>query len=214
MHSQAELIQHLTAVRSALVSRHRLVESGVVGSEGCICLSSDAEVRNDAGHPMHTAVKQLVAAEFVRLGVEYDGTTYMYPIRVSTSHSSASNYVGTVEQVAEGYAKRLALIDKWIADANKKLLAAVFRKALDKVSKAGLGQYMCNNIKTAAAELVDVPYGQGYAAELAEEALEILEQYRPFEHTSSVWFNTDERGRGIRMAILNLCITEVTRGFK
>ena len=214
MNSQAKLIQHLNAVRSSLVFRHADVQSGDQLSEGCICYTSEHAAPGGEHDPLHTAVKQLVMAEFEKLGKEYSGTVYMYPVRALAAYESESSYHGTADAVHQGYCARLALIDRGIADAERKLLADVFRRALEKVRKAGWGQYMCNNIKTAAAELVDVPYMTGYAEVLAVKALEILEQYRPFEHTSCVWFTSNERGRGVRMAILNLCITELVRGDK
>lgn len=213
MHSQAKLIQHLNAVRSFLVSRHAEVQSGDELSEGCICYGSEHAAPDGEHDPLHTAVKQLVMAEFDKLGKAHGDNVYMYPVRIG-KYESDSNYYGTADAAHQGYCDRIALIDRWIAAAERKLLAAVFRHALDKVSKAGWGQYMCNNLKRAAAELTDTGYMTGYAKVLAEKALEILEQYRPFEHTSCIWFDTDERGRGVRMAILNLCITELVRGGK
>lgn len=218
MHSQAKLIQHLNAVRSFLVSRHAEVHVSYVLSEGCICSGSEQAAPDGKHDPLHTAVKQLVVAEFDKLGKEYGGNAYMYPVRVSTTYTSESNYYGTAYAVHQGYCDRLALIDRWIADAQKKLVAAVFRKAID-LLVAEEHYFMCNAIKRAAYTLEG---GGGnwweYESDLLTQARAVLALFKPDGVDMSVGWYDGSYGRphlaALRIAILNLCITEVTRGFK
>lgn len=215
MHSQAELIQYLSTMRRLLVARHVEVGAGYAAAELCLCRAIEEATGDDSEHPMRVAVKQMIQAAFADDGQKYSKYRYIWPVAVAThAFRSETGFRGTVEQVAEGYTKRLALIDKWIADAHKKLLAAVFRKALDAVSKGGAEQYMCNELRRAAASLTGCEYGMGWGVEIAAAAQEVLDQYKPYELKHNVWFNTNERGRAVRKAILNLCVTEVTRGFK
>lgn len=211
MHSQAKLVKHLKAIRNLIVNQHRLYEQDTAHrSELGLCDANIRAWRGNDNTDMKDAVKEMIRAQFDVVGVKHDEYTYLYPIR--TGYSTAANARGTLEEVAAGYAARLRTLDGWIANAEHKLLIAVFRVALDKVCKAGWGQYMCNNLKQAAQELTGEDYMTGYAKVIADKAQEVLDQYKPFEHNSSVWFNTCERGRAVRKAILNLCITELVRG--
>lgn len=212
MHSQAKLVKHLKAIRNLVVNQHRLYEQDTAHrSELGLCDANIRAWRADSSNTdMKDAVKEMIRAQFDVVGVKHDEYTYLYPIR--TGYSSAANARGTLEEVAAGYAARLRTLDGWIANAEHKLLIAVFRTALDQVCKAGTMQYMCNELKRAAALLTGEDYYQGYAGELARKAQEVLDQYQPYDLKSNVWFKTDDRGRAVRKAILNLCITELVRG--
>lgn len=210
MHSQAKLVKHLKAIRNLIVNQHILYEHDTANrSELGLC---DANIRAWGGSntDMKDAVKEMIRAQFDVVGVKHDESTYLYPIR--TGFSPAANARGTLEEVAAGYAARLRTLDGWIANAEHKLLIAAFRTALDQVCKAGTMQYMCNELKQAAALLTGDDSGKGYAGELARKAQDVLDQYKPYDLKSNVWFKTDDRGRAIRKAILNLCITELVRG--
>lgn len=215
MHSQAELIKYLSEIRRLLVGRHEEVVAGDCTVELCLCHAIEDATDHDAEHPMQVAVKQMIQAAFADDGQEYQQHRYVWPVAV-TYHAfrSETGFRGTPEQVAEGYTKRLALIDKWIAAAHKKLLAAVFRKAIGELD----GQpFMCNAVKVAVHELEG---GDGdwweYKSALLTSALEVLELFKPSTVDMKIgWYNTTfPRLQALRRAILNLCITEVTRGFK
>lgn len=212
MHSQAKLVKHLKAIRNLIVNQHILYEQDTAyRSELGLCDANSRAWRvAAAGTDMKDAVKEMIRAQFDVVGVKHDEYTYLYPIR--TGYSTAVNAKGTLEEVAAGYAARLRTLDGWIANAEHKLLIAVFRSALDGVCQNHSQQYMCNNLKRAAADLTGEDYQRGYARELAAKAQEVLDQYKPFDQKHNVWFNTDARGRAIRKAILNLCITELVRG--
>lgn len=216
MHSQAQLIQHLQAIKAAIIGR----TASYSISEGCICVASAVAVYHDESHPLHAAVKQMVSAEFTRLGRTPGSCDYLYPIRPtdnSTYPSYPSGYYGTPEDVAAGKVARLELIDRWTADANKKLLAAVFRKALDTLEDQ---QFMCNAIKLSVCTLEDGDLTEWWkhTSSLLSAALEVLKLFKPMSVEMGVgWYITSSRRphtAALRRAILNLCITEVTRGFK
>lgn len=212
MHSQAKLIQHLNAAKALIVKRH---EQGD-GRELCICLSSNQAAGLDDYSPLHLTVKQLVTAEFVKQGKDSSPNMYMYPVRVGT-YPSQCNFYGTAEEVEAGYHARLALIDRWIADANKKLVAAVFRKATDLLG-ADEHYFMCNAIKEAACLLEDGRDWFSYKSAVTSHALEVLEMFKPRGvDMSDGWYDGYHGGahiKALRIAILNLCITQVTRGFQ
>lgn len=212
MHSQAKLVKHLKVMRNLVVNQHLLYEQDTANrAELGLC---DANIRawhaDSSNTDMKDAVKEMVRAQFDVVGVKHDEYTYLYPTRTGWPNSASSR--GTLEEVAAGYAARLSTIDSWIDSAEHKLLIAVFRTALDKVCQTYGQQYMCNNLKQAAADLTGEDYQRGYACELAAKAQDVLDQYKPYDLKHSVWFNTDDRGRDVRKAILNLCITELVRG--
>lgn len=218
MHSQAQLIQHLNAVRSYLVVRHADVVAGDQRPEGCICCASEMEAGHDASEPVHVAVKQMVIAEFEAQGKTYSGTVYLYPIRIDpVREGEAGNYYGTEQDVTAGHTSRRALIDRWIADAHKKLLAAVFRKAID-LLVAKEHYFMCNAIKQAACTLEGGGNWWEYESALLTQACAVLVLFKPDSvDMSAGWYSGYKAGpqiSALRIAILNLCITEVTRGFK
>lgn len=164
---------------------------------------------------MQVAVKQMIQSAFADAGQEYIKNRYIWPVAVtSRAFRSETGFRGTEEEVAEGYTKRLALIDRWIADAHKKLLAAVFRKAIDELEHQ---PFMCNAIKVAVQKL---EAGNGdwweHKSALLSSALEVLELFKPRTVDMKVgWYHTSNpRTTALRRAILNLCITEVARGFK
>lgn len=212
MHSQAKLVKHLKAIRNLIVNQHHLYEQDTAHrSELGLCDANIRAWRADSSNTdMKDAIKEMIRAQFDVVGVKHDEFTYLYPIR--TGYSPCASATGTLEEVAAGYAARLRTLDGWIANAEHKLLIAVFRSALDKVCQTYSQQYMCNNLKQVAADLTGEDYQRGYAFELAAKAQEVLDQYKPFDQKHNVWFNTDERGRAVRKAILNLCITELVRG--
>lgn len=215
MHSQAQLIQHLQAIKAAIIERTHASSS----SEGGICVASVEAVGRNESDPLHVAVKQMVAAEFKRQGRVMGGCNYLYPIRPTHNYDPDyhSSYWGTPEDVAAGKVARLALIDKWLADAHKKLLAAVFRKAIDTL---GAQPFMCNAIKHAAHTLEGATGDDWWQHEsgLLSSAMEVLELFKPASlEMGGAWYATSSRRphtAALRRAILNLCITEVTRGFK
>ena len=211
MHSQAQLIQHLQAIKAAIIERTADART----SEGCICASSGEAVRGNEDDAMHVAVKQLVSAEFKRRGLEQGGCSYLYPVRPTNNTSyigDVGGYYGTPEDVAAGKVARLELIDRWIADAQKKLVAAVFRKAVDSLT-AGADTYMCCAIRHSVSLLLDVGHSESFKHPMTVECQAVLNRFAP-QSPQYAWFPTTPQHTALRVAILNLCITEVTRGFK
>lgn len=212
MHSQAELINHLSTMRQLLVARHEEIAVGNATAELCLCRAIEDATDHDAEHPMQVAVKQMIQAAFADDGQEYHKHRYIWPVAVTTyAFRSETGFRGTPEQVAEGYTKRIALIDKWIAAAHKKLLAAVFRKAIDKIN--GPDEFMCCAVRHAIADLLELSPPESFKHKLLPECQAILDKFAPMGKQFA-WFRVTPQHRALRIAILNLCITEVTRGFK
>lgn len=214
MHSQAKLVKYLKTIRNLIVNQHRLYEQDTARrSELGLCDANIRAWRADSSNTdMKAAVKEMIRAQFDVVGVKHDEYTYLYPIR--TGYSTAVNAKGTLEEVAAGYAARLATVDKWIEDAERKLVAAIFTSALDRF-KSGAGQFMCNELRRASRSLLGYDRAHCVDNEPAHiKAMETLALFHPRtgKDAENPWWANDSIGRAMRVATLNLCITMIKRG--
>lgn len=213
MHSQAKLVKHLKAIRNLIVNQHILYEQDTAHrSELGLCDANIRAWRANSDTDMKDAVKAMIRAQFDVVGVPHSDFTYLYPIR--TGYSPCASATGTLEEVADGYAARLATVDKWIEDAERKLVAAIFTSALDRF-QSGAGVFMCNELRRASRDLMGYDRAHCVDNEPAHvKAMETLSLFHPRtgNDAESPWWASDSIGRAMRMATLNLCITMVKRG--
>lgn len=210
MHSQLKLIAHVEAMRNLMSSYHEdrkrspehRAELGLCDASRKVCTDTS----------IHQAVLSMIRAEFDNHKVEYDEFAYLFPVR--TGWSSATG-TGTDKEVEDGYAKRMAVLDKWEVAARRKLLAAVFRRALDTIGVAGRS-FMQQELRRSCRDLLGLTYNEVYTSPVYIKAMEVLHLFKPrdYKNAEYPWYKDNAHGIAMRKAVLNLCITEVLRGVK